>query len=53
MFQVTVVYQNSEIGYGEGERLSYAKQEALDSVPNFYDSVLDCVEFIIIESELI
>ena len=53
MFQVTIVYQGSEIGYGEGERLSYAKQDALDSVPSFYDSVIDSVEFIIIQSELI
>lgn len=53
MYQVTVVYQGCEVGYGEGESLSYAKQEALDSVPSFYDSVIDSVEFIIIESELI
>lgn len=53
MYQVTIVYQGAEIGYGEGESLSYAKQEALDSVPSFYNPVLDSVEFLIIQSELI
>ena len=52
MYQVTIVYQGSEIGYGEGEGLAYAKQEAIDSVPSFYEPVIDCVEFIVIHSEL-
>ncbi len=35
-YQVTAMYQDSEIGYGEGESLQCAKQEALEQVPSFY-----------------
>ena len=52
MYQVTIVYQGAEIGYGEGEGLAYARQEALESVSSFYDSVLDCVELIVIHSDI-
>ena len=32
MYQVTVISEGAEIGYGEGESLAYAKEEALESV---------------------
>ena len=31
-YQVTIVSAGSEIGFGEGESLSWAKQEAFDSL---------------------
>ena len=51
MYQVTAVYMDSEIGYGEGMNLEYAKQECLDSVGSFYDPVMDQLEFIVIANE--
>lgn len=36
MFQVTIIWEGAEIGYGEGAKLSYAKREAMDSVSSFY-----------------
>lgn len=41
MNQVTAIYQNSEIGYGEGENLDYAIEECLASIsPMFEDEVI-------------
>jgi hypothetical protein len=36
MFQVTAVFQDAEIGYGEGEGAAYAIAECIDSVDSFY-----------------
>lgn len=36
MYQVTIIWEGAEIGYGEGESLNYAKSEAKDSVSDFY-----------------
>jgi hypothetical protein len=33
-YQVTAVYQNSEIGYGEGESDGYAVEDCVDSIPS-------------------
>jgi len=33
MHQVTAIFQNAEVGYGEGERLGYAVEECLESIP--------------------
>ena len=52
MYQVTAVYQGCEIGYGEGEGLDYAKQEAIDSIPSIYEPVLDQIEWLILESAI-
>lgn len=52
MYQVTAVYQGSEIGYGEGEGLGYAKQEAIDSIASIYEPVLDLIEWIVIHSDI-
>jgi hypothetical protein len=51
-YQVTAVYDDAEIGYGEGEALSYAKQECLDSIGSFYESVkLSDIRFIILKND--
>ena len=42
MYQVTAIYEDAEIGYGEGEGLSYGIEECLDSVPSvFHRSIFD------------
>jgi len=41
MFQVTAIYQNSEIGYGEGEGLEYAIEDCAASIsPMFEDQIV-------------
>jgi hypothetical protein len=41
MFQVTAIYQNSEIGYGEGEGLEYAIEDCFEYVsPMFEDEIV-------------
>ena len=52
MYQVTIVYQGAEIGYGEGEGLAYARQEALESMPSIYETVLDLIEWVVIHSDI-
>jgi hypothetical protein len=52
MYQVTAIYQECEIGYGEGEGLDYAKQEALDSIPSIYAPILDQIEWLILENAI-
>ena len=37
MYQVTAIYQDSEIGYGEGEGLDYAIQDCIESIPSIFD----------------
>jgi hypothetical protein len=41
MYTVTAVWQDCEIGFGEGEGFGYAVSEALDSIDGFYRPVLD------------
>jgi hypothetical protein len=36
MYQVTAIFQDSEIGYGEGEGVEYATQECLESIPEIF-----------------
>jgi hypothetical protein len=36
MYQVTIIWEGAEIGYGEGESLNYARSEARASVSDFY-----------------
>ena len=36
MYQVTAIYQGSEIGYGEGEGVEYATEECIDSLPGIF-----------------
>jgi hypothetical protein len=36
MYQVTAIFQNAEIGYGEGEGVEYATQECLESIPEIF-----------------
>ena len=51
-YQITAVYQGAEIGYGEGERLAYAKQECLDSIDSIYQCVFSEIKYIIVHSVL-
>jgi hypothetical protein len=36
MYTVTAVYQDSEIGFGEGYSDGYAVEECVDSIPSIY-----------------
>jgi hypothetical protein len=36
MYQVTAMYQDAEVGYGEGESYEYAMNEAVDSLADAY-----------------
>lgn len=44
MFQVTAMYEDAEVAYGEGEGYEYAMNEAADNVPSIYpeDDVYLC-----------
>ena len=49
VYQVTAVWGDCEIGYGEGASLKYAKQECLESIESIYDSLDKSeIKFIII-----
>lgn len=37
MFQVTAIYQGSEIGYGEGEGLQYAIDDCIASISSIFE----------------
>jgi len=37
MYQVTAIYENSEIGYGEGEGLLYAIDDCTASIPSIFE----------------
>ena len=51
VYQVTAVWDDCEIGYGEGETLNYAKQECLDSIESIYSSLDKSeIKFIIISN---
>lgn len=44
-YQVTALYQDAEVGYGEGESYEHAAREAAESVPTIYpaeDVILSC-----------
>lgn len=48
MFQVTAIYQDCEVGYGESDSesnrgLAYALEECIESVDSFYRPVLSDV----------
>lgn len=36
MFQATAIFQGAEIGYGEGEGVTYTLQECIESIDSFY-----------------
>lgn len=38
MFYVTAIYQNGEIGYGEGEGLDYAVEDCAASIPAIFEN---------------
>ncbi len=37
MYQVTAIYDGSEIGYGEGEGLHYAIDDCTASIPSIFE----------------
>ena len=37
MYQVTAIFQDSEIGYGEGEGIEYATEECMQSIPEIFN----------------
>lgn len=41
MYQVTAIYEDSEVGYGEGEGLDYAIEDCIDSIPQIYKDCAD------------
>ena len=51
IYQVTAVWGDCEIGYGEGESLGYAKRECLESIGSFYKGLSKSeIRFIIIKN---
>ena len=36
MYQVTAIFMDSEIGYGEGQSSSYAIEDCIESIDNIY-----------------
>ena len=48
MYQVTAIYQNSEIGYGEGESLKYAIEDCGASISPMFEN--EKVEILILEN---
>lgn len=49
MYQVTAIYQNSEIGYGEGETRFYALSDCANSIPAIFEN--EIVEFSILDND--
>ena len=50
-YQVTAVYEDDEIGYGEGESLAYAKQDCRESIPLIYAGVLAQVTYTVVKND--
>ena len=48
MYQITAIYQDSEIGYGEGESLKYALEDCGASISSMYEN--EQVELLILEN---
>lgn len=48
MYQVTAVYQDAEIGYGEGESLDWAAEECALSIVDYPYTTLSAGEFVLI-----
>lgn len=49
MIQVTAIYQNGEVGYGEGESLNYAIDDCAASIPAIFED--ETVELSILEND--
>jgi hypothetical protein len=37
MYQVTAIFQNTEIGYGEADSIGYATEECMESIPEIFN----------------
>ena len=46
MYTATAIYQNGEIGYGEGEGLLYAIDDCASSIPSIFEN--EIVEILIL-----
>lgn len=44
MYQVTAVYEDCEVGYGEGEGLAYAIEECIENIDTFYRPVMSDID---------
>jgi hypothetical protein len=51
MIQVTAIYQNGEIGYGEGEGLNYAIEDCGASIPAIFED--EIVTLSILENDTV
>ena len=46
MYQVTAIYQDAEIGYGEGDGYQYAMMECMESVERIYLCDVDNINLV-------
>jgi len=46
MYQVTAIYQDSEIGYGEGDGYQYAMMDCMESVERIYLCDVDNINLV-------
>ena len=51
MHQVTIVFMDSEIAYGEGESRGYAFDEASENIPEEYEQHLEHLTVIILSKD--
>ena len=53
MYQVTAIFQDTEISYGEGEGIEYACDECLESIPDIFNvgSSPDEIDLLIIHPD--
>ena len=52
MYQVTAIWQDSEVGYGEGESLEYAREDCIQSIDLIFNAVLDEIVYQVIHGEI-
>lgn len=48
MYQITALYYDAEVSYGEGESQDYAMQECVEAIPSTYESVRDQITFSVV-----
>lgn len=46
-YTATAIYQDAEIGYGEGEHDGYAVQECIDSIDSIYMCAQDDIRLVV------
>ena len=50
LYQVTIEWEGCEIGYGEGESESFAREESIESVDSIYASARRDWKFTVVRS---